>query len=196
MKWTLFVGALMLSISAVAQTMGSSSLQTRVKTRAPSPTRVEIYPLNYQTRFERNEDQYLQGRSSALNFGLGVSRGRLAALLEVSSSSVTSDSGIIQIKREHREVLVWLRRDLERWQSVLFQGGLGAGSSQDLVTTRLAGDEVKDSGRWDALGAASLGVAWDIKKTLRLSLEGRLFFGSNMDPNPQPDLLLRTGFLF
>jgi hypothetical protein len=203
MKILLLVLMFLSSFSALAQTKRSDSAvrnelraQTLAAKYADPPTRFEIYPLNYRARFERNPEQALQAHAGFGNFALGFARGRMSTLLEISSYTADSAAGNIKISREHREALLWLRRNLGRTSWLRFQGGIGLGSSQESVTTSMDDESVRDVGRWDALGAASLGAAIDIQKTLRLSLEGRLFFGPNMDPNPQPDVVLRTGFLF
>lgn len=157
-------------------------------------TSIEFYPLNYQARFERNEAQDYQPRQ-ALNLAVGGSRGPWGLLFEYSRFSAVSGTEFSSLIRNHEETLLWLRREMVPLRQVFFSFAAGAGFARDIVETRFGEESVTDQGRAETLGAVSVGTGFEMKKTLRLSLEGRLFYGSS-DPNPQPDLVVRTGFRF
>lgn len=156
---------------------------------------VEIYPLNYQTRFERTEEQQVSSRS-ALSFAAGASKGVWGFLVEHSRYNSVSGTEYASLIRTHQETLLWIRREFHPLSRILVSLAAGGGFSQDSVETRFGEDMARDLGQNEWLGALSAGTGLEIQKTLRISLEGRLFFGGGFSPNPQPDLVLRTGFRF
>lgn len=188
----LWLGALMtfllLSVSAFAAPAPVSSSRSEVQTS------FEFYPLNYQARFERTETQDYQSRQ-ALNLAVGGSRGVWGLLFEYSRFNSVSGTDYSSLVRNHEETLLWLRREVTPLRSMFLSFAAGAGFSRETVETRFGDDSVTDQGRAETLGAVSVGTGFEMKKTLRLSLEGRLFYGSS-EPNPQPDLVIRTGFRF
>lgn len=175
-------------------TVSSFALARPASSVAEVKTSLEFYPLNYQARFERTETQDYQSRQ-ALNLAFGGSRGAWGLLFEYSRFNSVSGTEFSSLIRNHEETLLWLRREMAPFRRIFFSLAAGAGFSRDIVETRFGDESVTDQGRAETLGAVSAGAGFEMKKTLRLSLEGRLFYGSS-EPNPQPDLVVRTGFRF
>ncbi|MBX2987615.1 MAG: hypothetical protein KF802_06935 [Bdellovibrionaceae bacterium] len=157
---------------------------------------VEIYPVNHQTRFERDEEHALSAVNTR-HFAAGLSAGEWAGLLEYSSYDNVSGPAYSRITRRHQELVLWGRREFPLSPAWILSGAAGLGMSREDFATRFGDQEtINDNGGDAFVGAVSAGLAFEMKKTLRLSLEGRLFFGSQMDPTVQPDVVLRSGFRF
>lgn len=155
----------------------------------------EFYPVNYESRFARSEDQDLSG-TNPRNFALGFSYAPWAILLEVLNQTRFSGQEYSNFTGAHQEMLVWGRYEkflVKDWAAL---AAAGIGYSQDEVEIRFGNDRSRAQGERMLLAGASVGTAVDLFKLIRLSVEGRLFFGGALDPSPQPDLILRSGFRF
>lgn len=165
------------------------------KTTLPSSLRWEFYPLSYQSRFEQGENQQTVGRH-AVNIAFGGSMGSWGMLLDYSRFEVQSGTSYARISRRHEETMLWLRREWKKSPPFYLMAAAGSGFSKELVQTHFGSESVQDPGRNDVLGALSVGSGIELKKTFRLSLEGRLFFGGSTEPGVQTDILIRSGILF
>lgn len=155
----------------------------------------EFFPLNGQVRFEMGQEQDLAPRQ-ALNFAFGAQRMGYGFVLEVSDFTVQTGGGFSSIGRDHKELVAWFRKDFAGFSKLRWLIGGGVGLSQDEVTTQIDGLRVTDQSKAEPLAAFSLGPQFTFWSVMRVSLEGRLFFGSGFDPDPQPDIVLRTGVAF
>lgn len=168
---------------------------------ASAETLYQVYPLNVQTRFETGEELNLVARQSR-NFAFGATREGYGVLAEYSSFETSSGASYSSIKRRHEELLAWLKKDLGGWRAFRWQAGAAVGVMREQATTRIEDLETTDRGRDELLTGLSAGATLSIgqgtviKKAFQVSLEGRAFFASSFDPNPQPDVVLRTGFQF
>jgi hypothetical protein len=190
MRVLVFSILLMSSVSANAATQ----LRTAVKPRPAPVTRWEFYPLNLHARFETGEQQSLVPRA-AMGLALGAQLGRQSLLLEAGTFKTRTGNAFANIEREHQEVLMWLRTDVLANRNWAATAGAGLGFMRETAQTRIDGMQTNDGGAMDAGGGVSVGGLFKTK-TLRLALEGRLIFGQSLQPNPQPDVVLRTGFAF
>lgn len=163
---------------------------------AAAKTRLEIYPLNAQARLETSEELQVLVPRQALNFAVGASVRGYGILAEVSSFETESGSAYSNILRRHQEALLWLRKDFGGSVNFRAIGGAGLGVFKESVRTEIEDLVAHDESRTDPLVGVSFGGALTIQKTLQFSLEGRLFYGSNLEPNPQPDVVLRSGLTF
>lgn len=170
---------------------------------ASAETLYQVYLLNSQKRFETGEELNLVTRGSR-QFAVGATRAGYGALLEYSSFDTESGGGYARIGRKHEEILMWLKKDLGGWTSFRWLAGLAAGAMREQVTTRIEDLQTTDVGHNEVLSGVSLGATYSlalgegraVKKALQVSLEGRIFFAQSFDPNPQPDVVLRSGFQF
>ena len=87
---------------------------------------VEVYPLNYQTRFERTEEQQVNPRQ-ALSFALGASRGDWGLLVEHSRFNTVSGTEFSTLIRSHQETLVWVRHEFRPLTQVFASLAAGGG---------------------------------------------------------------------
>lgn len=166
-------------------------------------TTYQVYLVNAQNRFEKGEDLNMVARSPR-NFAVGAMRDGGGVLAEYASYQVDSGAGDAKIQRSHQEFLVWLKKDLGGWRLLRWEAAAAAGVLREEAVTRLEDLKATDTGRPELLTGLSLGGALSIplstvagmKTALQVSLEGRALFASSFDPNPQPDIILRTGFQF
>ena len=91
---------------------------------------------------------------------------------------------------------MWIRRESFVTEGLFYGGLLGLGAAQETVNSKIGDSRATDQGSPSALLAAGLEGGLLIQKTLRISLEGRLFYGTQLDPAPQPDVALRLGLVF
>lgn len=129
-----------------------------------------------------------------LNFAAGYSWKSYDISLEYSQFNDESGAGSYGMDRRHMEGLVWGRYVYPFKRIWSLRGGAGLGLIEESIETRFNGQKVSDRGQATTLTAISAGVQLTIQKTLQLALEGRVFSSGSLDPNPQPDAVLRLGF--
>lgn len=153
-----------------------------------------LFPVGTLSRFERGDLQEWEARSGftmAARFDQGFEWG--LEWIHFDQFQGTSYSGI---ERRHNEVLLWKPWTFVFSPNLASQVSAGFGFQQEEIRTHLNGEKSVDRGPFEALGGISLGGLLSVKKTLQLSLEGRLFWSPNFSPNPQPDLVIRAGLKF
>ncbi|MES3038776.1 MAG: hypothetical protein V4736_12785 [Bdellovibrionota bacterium] len=158
-----------------------------------------FFPLSYETRYERNQDQSIAAVHPQ-NYSGGVQTADWRVLFEYATYTSESGTAAFNIRREHRDLLlhggynVWKGHftDLKDLKWNIRLGGI-IGTYRESISTTLLGVTDKDTGgeRWatGATAAASLGY-----KFMALELEGRPLFGQNYDPQPQMSYIIRLGF--
>lgn len=192
---TLFglVVLVMMTTSVLAAGSAATGSGTAV---ARKPIFVDIYFLNKELRFERDIQQELVARNSALNFAVGGRYNASSLLFEYGTFTRSSGNSTLSISSTRREYSLWGKQNLFAFEYCDLFAELGLGAYQEEVRTTLGGTSVTDQGALSAMGGAGGGFSTVLFKYVTLSLEARLLLGSNFDPNPEPGLLFRSGVEF
>jgi len=187
--------SLLLGVGLLLSTM--CAFAGPAKSSAPAvPWRFDIYPLNFELRYERDATQQLVDRRP-LNLALGVRKGPSTVLFEYSRFNETTGNATLSVDRTHEEFLFWWKQNILNFEMLDFflAGGLGA-YDEKVKTTFEGVGETTDSTGMQIMGGGSAGVQSLLWRYVLVSFEGRLMAGKNFDPNPQPSLLLRLGVEF
>jgi hypothetical protein len=167
---------------------------------AHSPTKQSDWGGSLSVASEIRSVQDTLGRESTLNFfdiAGGVRYRDWNFLLEYGVSE-TQQSGnmTLSVQSKTQDVLGWgyWTAPLE-WAHLSPLLGGGVGVYQTKVTTTLSGVPTEDQSPWKLLGGASVGFKVNLP-VVWLSLEGRLLFGDELDPQPTLTGLARLGLSF
>ncbi|PWU19401.1 MAG: hypothetical protein C5B49_05835 [Bdellovibrio sp.] len=154
------------------------------------------FSLAADVRWERISDQSVEPRAlPSVALGWGVRPWLF--LGEYSYDEAESEgSAILNIRRRSRSILFWGQYQV--WElrrlTPFFSGGLGA--RQEKVDSVLYSESRTDEGRWLDQYGVGLGLRFSGLDPLWLSLEGRVLFCGDFEPNPQFGTYLRLGFFF
>lgn len=152
-------------------------------------------PLAVPARFERGEDQIVKARTG-VDFAIGHRFDELVLFAEFQQGKSTSGTDFSGIDRKQTEFTVWRQSEATFKNGGFLFWNLGFGLVSQELTTRFDGTSERVTGLTQPLSGVGVGGGFEMKKTLRLSAEGRLYFSPEFDPNPQPELSVRLGFLF
>lgn len=165
--------------------------------KAPvTPWRYDIFPLNYEVRYERDASQQLVDRR-LMNFAFGVRKGPSTVLFEYSRFNEESGNATLSLERRHEEYLFWWKQNILNFDYFdLFIAGAAGGYSEKVTTVLAGSGSTEDSSGLQIMGGGSAGIQTMLFKMVLVSFEGRLMAGKNLDPNPQPGMAFRLGVEF
>lgn len=152
-------------------------------------------PVALPARFERGEDQIVKARS-AFAVAVGHRFDELVLFAEVQQGRSASGTDFSGVDRQQTEFTVWRQSEAAFKNGGFLFWNLGFGLLSQELTTHFSGTSEKTTGVLQPLTGVGFGGGFEMKKTLRLSAEGRMYFSPEFDPNPQPEISVRLGFLF
>lgn len=169
-------------------------------TSAYASSAVELYPYNFEMRYERADSQEMVNRNPH-SFSVAYVQERSKFLFDYSSFSENTGNFTSSIDRKHYEYVMWYQYS---WYQANTQkiawgiyNGIGAGAYEDNIVTKFVSETRADRSGYKTVGALSMGFksAFVInpKYAVVSSLEGRLFMASDFDPNPNFGAILRLG---
>ncbi|MNJ99882.1 hypothetical protein D3C87_176630 [compost metagenome] len=196
-----FLVGFILGVSSLAAAQGA------VKSAKTSSSSLLRFFYNPEVRYENGNSQAWEARTP-INLAVALKKGRWSFLFEKSNFDESSGSGNYEIKRTHHEMVMWVQRDLlasnisEEVSGALYAGA-GVGGYQEQVETTFMGETTTDKSQVYPLIGVSGGAESVIYFGRKASswafivgLEGRVFVGQELDPNPQFSALARLGIQF
>ena len=154
-----------------------------------------VMTLGLDARNERGQDQDSVIRQSP-SISMGLGQKPFLGLLEYTRyEDGQGGNQTLSVRRQAETAMAWFQWHAdEAWAFRPFIG-LGLGAHREAAETRLYNALRRDEGAWNEAGAGSFGLRLAAFSPVWLSLEGRLLFTSEMDPNPTVGGVLRFGFV-
>ncbi|MEZ0392342.1 MAG: hypothetical protein ACAH59_09015 [Pseudobdellovibrionaceae bacterium] len=130
------------------------------------------------------------------NYALGAGFRDYLFILEKSSFEESSGNAALNVERRLESIMLWGEWRAPAWKAFVPYLGGGLGAYQEIVKTNLppAPSTTRETSH-KMLTGLNFGLQLEIP-ILWLSLEGRLLFGDELDPQPTLGALARVGLWF
>lgn len=172
---------------------------------------LQFYPLDLEMRYERASSQDFEVHQYS-NYAMAYQQNKISALLEYSRYTNSSGNSTASEDYTHQELLLWGRWHFFKTASeavsseiepdllqISLYGGMGVGAFKDQVKTTFMGLSQTNETGTKILSGLSVGgdLAYSLSKKFSIisTLEGRLLFSPDFDPNPKMSAALRIGGL-
>lgn len=161
-----------------------------------SKAEIVIWPLGFATRLERNENQNLITQSS-FQYAGGVHFYDWSAELSRIEFNSKTHEGNISVEREYQDMILWLGHHFLVLNKIEFIGSGGVGLYQEKIVTLVGSSSNVSTSEQKVL----FGLSGELRMKpydigLLLSSGIRIIIAENFDPNPQPEIFVRTGWQF
>lgn len=168
-------------------------LQQAIAQEAASTVR---FMLSAGSEVRSSKDVHRHYSEQALsNFAIGTGYQNFLFTLEKSQHDEFSGNSSLNVSSAYQNYLLWAQwRGIQKWKLAPYMGA-GVGAYQQTVETNLMGSVSSNSSDYKFLSGVSLGLSADIPY-LWLSIETRLLFGDELDPQPTLSGLARIGIWF
>jgi hypothetical protein len=150
--------------------------------------------LGLDMRAVRDQGTDYQSQTSpSIAFGAGYRQ--WLGMLEYSRYQGPSNgNGALNITGSNETAMLWGQwYAREKWSLRPFVG-VGVGAYHEMATTSLYSESRTDVSDWREMFGGAVGLRLVNVSPLWLSLEGRVLFSPNLDPNPMFAGMLRIGF--
>lgn len=128
------------------------------------------------------------------NYAIGAGFDSYLVVLERATFEEASGNATLNVNRRLEDTMLWGQWRALQWNHLVPYLGVGAGAYKEVIKTEFAGvSPVTNESDLKLLMGASFGVSVQVP-LLWLSLEGRLFFGDELDQQPTFGGLARIGF--
>lgn len=202
MKKVIFLIVLLMNVSSFAAVVSGANNQVTGKTtksvknvQKKFQRRAPVLAIGYDVRFQSNEDQETAARNQ-YNLAAGFDFTPWTAFIEYAKYQDSSQVGSIKINKEVQSALAWLYWGASDLDLVSPYIGVGMGGLKTKVDTTVDQSSASDSSNWDATVAAGFGLRFWTRTRLWLSVEGRMYKSTKLDPDPMLGALTRIGFTF
>lgn len=129
------------------------------------------------------------------NYALGVGYQNYLFILEKATFKETTGNVTLNVKQIFENTMLWAQWRAEKRLYFIPFIGAGAGAYQEKVETQFMGATTANSTAQKFLGGASFGLSLDVP-VLWFSIEARVLFGDELDPQPTLGGLARIGVYF
>lgn len=146
-------------------------------------------------RVERDQDLNTD-MSQAPAFSLGLGYKHFLGAFEYTSSEGSRDGNeTLNVRRSSESAMLWGQYYTDdEWKFRPFFG-VGLGARRERATSSIYNVQSEDRGKWGDMFGGAFGFRWAAFTPLWLTLEGRVLFSRDFDPNPTLGGLFKVGFV-
>jgi hypothetical protein len=157
---------------------------------------VYVWPLGLGFRFEREESQGLKAQST-FRLAAGFEADEWNFEVQRDQFESKTSEGNTSVKREYEDFSGWVGYSLYTENDLKMIGRAGLGFYQERVKTQVAGFQDEGATNQEFFSGVGVELRWvPFQNALVLSGGGHFLYSQTYDPELQPDLFLRLGFLF